>query len=335
MSDERENDNMADKAQNDLMLQTITNIEAQLKVLRSCLSAPAGQLTSEKAPAGKSANKSDGNPEAKRNGKRRFVTAESLPANQLGPIPDYTATDWPMAAPEQMIVRSDSEEAKRFRAMQIIALLGMALQGKTVLDCGCGDGFVANELGNQTKSVGYDIAVSPIWDRLTTPNVSYSTDKSVIEKNKYDVIILYDVIDHLEREDPITFLEWLASLLAPNGQIFVRAHPWTSRTGGHLYEQTNKAFLHLALTPDELVKEGLKLPYNLKLIRPMASYELMFRGANLTIEARKATTEPVEQFFSDSILDRIIKTTWKGAMADKESYLKIMANSFIDYRLSR
>ncbi len=265
--------------------------------------------------------------------KPKIQTAESLPADQLGSTPDPALPDWPEAVMPHMIVTHKGAVEKQFRALQIARLLGN-FDNQTVLDVGCDEGYITKEIGHNAKKViGYDLKSSDIWPKLASDNVLFTDDKVAVEAERYDTILLYDVLDHLVGVEPIKFMTWLNSLLAPGGKIFVRTHPWTAKHGGHLYEHGfNKAFLHLALTPDELVQLGIDLPASLKFNRPMATYEHIFIGSGLKIAERKGHTEPVDSFFSGSILDRIIKVTWKGAI-DPAAALKIMANSFVDYTL--
>lgn len=242
--------------------------------------------------------------------------------------------EWPQAVMSHMIVTNKGVDEKRFRALQIVRLLGQ-FDGQTVLDVGCNDGYIARELGNQAKKVvGYDLRHAPTWDKLSNGVVSFTTERNEVEANRYDTIVVYDVLDHLEGEDPIKFMEWLNSLLVFGGRIFVRTHPWTSKHGGHLYENgQNKAFLHLAMTADELIQAGIDLPPAVKLSRPMAAYQQIFESAGLKVSKRKGHVESVDPFFSAGILERIIKVTWKGDI-DPADALKIMGNSFIDYDLT-
>ncbi len=262
----------------------------------------------------------------------RLHIADSLPANRLGPLPDHTNPAWPMAVQPQAIVVSDSE--KQFRALQVARLLRTNLTNLTVLDAGCGDGYIASELANQAQTVvGYDLRPDPNWDKLSNAVVSYTTNRVVVETHKYDLIVLYDVLDHLEAEDPVKFMTWLNSLLAPTGRAFVRTHPWTSRHGGHQYEYgCNKAYVHLALTPDELAKAGITLMPSLRINRPMAVYEQIFKEANFRVTERWTHVDQVEPFFIGEALNRIQQVTWRGNIT-AEGALKILTNQFIDYEL--
>ena len=66
----------------------------------------------------------------------------------------------------------------------------------------------------------------------------------------------------------------------------------------------------------------------------MAAYELWFKDAGLSISEKKTKAMQVEHFFSDSIIDRINKINWGGKL-DNDTIRKIMANHFIDYKLSK
>ncbi len=232
-----------------------------------------------------------------------------------------------------MIVTHKGPAEKQFRALQIARLLGN-FDDQTVLDVGCDEGYIAREIGHHAKKVvGYDIRENTNWQKLSNGVVSFTTDRSLVDAHQYDTIVLYDVLDHLQGEEPVKFMSWLNSMLAPDGKIFVRTHPWTAKHGGHLYEHGhNKAFLHLAFTPDELIQMGAEVPSVLKFNRPRATYGHIFREAGLKVADSKGHSEPVDSFFSGDLLNRIIKVTWKGAI-DPAGALKIMANSFIDYTL--
>jgi 2-polyprenyl-3-methyl-5-hydroxy-6-metoxy-1,4-benzoquinol methylase len=325
-----------DKATGELLLQALERVEAALQTIKAIVNdalknASSTSTTSLPTP---SSHRVAG----VTNRKSKIQVAESLPAAQLGPIPNVHSEAWPESIPAHMNVANRGDLEKQFRAVQIVSLMQLNLNGKKVLDLGCGEGHVAKEIGNQAKkAVGMDIHSHNSWDRLTSRLVSYTDDrKQAQEWGPYDAIILYDVLDHLEGQDPVGFMTWVASLLADDeSQIFIRTHPWTSKHGSHLYETgLNKAYAHLALTPDELAQMGVDVKPNLRIIRPMAAYEHTFKEAKLKTTDRKGHNEPVDPFFTGDILDRIVKVTWRGQI-DLEAALKVMSNQFIDYVLVR
>jgi len=282
------------------------------------------------------------------NAKLPNLSAFSVSSAQLGPIPDYTSAEWPEAIDEAMIIDKNSKAEQKYRALQIINHIKETVRNKKILDFGCGNGYVAAEAAFTARLVvGYDVRKDPMWDnhgylpdiassgRLTNQpyTLDLTTDINKLKEHApFDLIILYDVLDHVVASTPLEVIKTVRSLLADDGCIFIRTHPWTSRTGGHIYEQYNKAYLHLALTPDEMVKVGIDVDANSKIVRPIAAYELWFKEAGLTVTDRKAKTNMVEPFFDGSLLDRIIKINW-GNKIDRDTARKIMSNHLIDYKL--
>lgn len=304
--------------------QAISVIDQSLKSLKSVTNPQSGDQTQ----SGTSAKQSKQSPN-----KAKFAVSSSLPASELGPVPDINDDNWPVAIQDHLIVASDADDAeKQFRALQVVGVLGLSFKDTTTLDFGCGEGHVAKEIATQaTKVVGFDIKSNDGWKSKSGNNLILTTDNSELEKNApYDRVILYDVLDHLEGDNPLEVLNKLVPLMAPGAKMFCRCHPWTSRHGSHLYEKINKAYVHLALTPDELVQAGFVADYNLKLIKPMAAYNNWFDLAGLRVEERKVTQDPVPEFFNDAILERIIKVTWMGRI-EPDQALKIMSNQFCDY----
>lgn len=309
------------------VLNSLMVIEAELQNIRNALDVLSKQnesTASSVKPGRKAANKNS----------RLFST--SLPASELGPIPKIDTT-WPAAIDQKMIVAAESESDKQFRALQVANLIKIPIKGKVILDIGCGESHNASEMANTAlKVVGYDVKKHHRWDTMDKKNLVLLTDKnSVIDHGPYDLIILYDVLDHIVNEDPSDLCKWACSLLSKDGTIFVRTHPWTSRTGGHHYDSVNKAFLHLALTPDEAVQIGVDIKEpNLRVVRPMAAYEQWFKEAGLNVLEKRTKTSEIEPFFDDSIISRIIKINWSGGI-DNNTARKILSTHFIDYTLKK
>ena len=249
-------------------------------------------------------------------------------------MPNFKSKEWPEAIDKDMIINDDDLSEQKFRALQIVNHIPVSVQGLKVLDFGCGNGLTASEYASLADlAVGYDVKANNIWDECNDDKLILTTDyDEVIKNGSYDLIVMFDVLDHIVGEDPSTIVRMAASLLSDTGTIFVRTHPWSSRTGGHIYNQHNKAFLHLALTPNEMAKYDIDIEPNLKLVRPMAVYESWFSKNNLKIVSKKAKSTPIDPFFNDEIMDRIIKINW-GGKVDVDTAKKIMSNHFIDYQL--
>ena len=262
-------------------------------------------------------------------------TAKSLSVDQLGPLPNIADPLWPLAVPDESIVGSSDIKTK-VRATLAEGTIGPCPVGLTVLDYGSHDGSIARQLGKSAKKCyAYDIDKN--CQIYNTPDSKYEAinhfdNFSKANVGQIDLIVLFDVLDHLVGIGAIELLSQLKSLLSPNGRIFLRCHPWTARTGGHLYTQRNKAFLHLALTPEELLAQGLTCSPNIKVNKPLATYEHMISMAELHIERKRVHTLPVEPYFSGPLLSRIIKSTWAGNISEDKA-LKIMSINYIDWVL--
>lgn len=262
------------------------------------------------------------------------LSGEKLSTVDLSTIGDLLSS-WPKAVEDSLIIDQNNQESLKYRAVQVMSVLPMNIKGLNVLDMGCGSGHTAIEMACQAKSVtAYDInnPASDIKEKIPS-NLSFADSlKDVETKGKFDLIVLYDVVDHT-KGDPLELINKCKDLLKEDGVIFLRAHPWVSNTGGHLYETHNYAYLHLYLTPNEMSKLGYKLPYNIKVTRPMAVYEDWFKKANLKILSRKIKAQPIKDILKDEqILKRIIQVTWAGKMDEKQA-VKILMNDTIDYVL--
>jgi len=313
-----------------VFLRAIQQIEAGTNVLKELFKQEFSQQTA--------AGDAKAKPPAKR--KPKIATAESLPEQELGPAPDFLVEEWPEAVPSHLIVSEDAPEPeKRFRAIQILSMLDRDLSGMRCLDLGCGSGHIAIEMGNKTDTVvAYDVIGKKSWDTFpllpANHSVHFTTSKEGWSEQQFDFILCYDVLDHLLGEDPIEFLTWARNLLSPRGVMMMRVHPWTSRHGSHSYEIVNKAYVHLALTPQELQSNGITVDSSLRLVRPLAAYEAITKQAGLKITHKQAITMEVEDFFGDELLDRINKINWRGNITT-EVAKKIMTTQFIDYTLQR
>lgn len=80
----------------------------------------------------------------------------------------------------------------------------------TICEIGCGAGGILNALSRSlpdARLFGFDIApdVVPFWDRFKTPQIQFVLgDFLEINTRSYDVILLLDLIEHLQ--DPFQFL---------------------------------------------------------------------------------------------------------------------------------
>lgn len=246
------------------------------------------------------------------------------------------SNEWPEAVMDFQIIDENSEEEKLDRAEGIVdILIDESLENKKFLDFGCGEGHAVVYASKYTKTChGYDIVKSGNLSWENDNNFLLTTKFEKIENNKYDMILIYDVLDH--SENPIEILSTAKSLLSETGKIYLRCHPWSGRHASHLYRKINKAFIHLVFSDEELKEMGYEVQgKNQKIIYPIANYKEIIGLSGL-----KITKEPdidlqdVEDFFKNNTLvsDRIKKSIPIKDMKFPEFQ---MSQCFIDYVLTK
>jgi 2-polyprenyl-3-methyl-5-hydroxy-6-metoxy-1,4-benzoquinol methylase len=279
--------------------------------------------------------------------KSKKNVASSLPANFLSPTPDHKDENWPQAMHPHLILTDKGDVEKQFRALQIANLIrqfGIDIEDQRILDVGCGEGHITAQLAIWAKDViGYDISSSFNWDNRQIADffgtVNFSSNPAFVEnQDSFDVVILFDVLDHIIRMEPTSLLQWCADRLSEDGKIFIRFHPWSSRHGGHIYDKLNKAFAHLVYTSDELAKLGIIITEpgaktNQKIIKPLATYEKWIKNSGLVSVNRKLNVTKIEPYV-EKLLPRINEVSWAGR-GDLEKILKIIKIDSVDYILAK
>jgi hypothetical protein len=230
--------------------------------------------------------------------------------------------EWPLAVPERLLCRSEADKIERAKRI-LDYFVDFDLTGKKFLDFGCGEGHVVAEAKKNAEfAIGYDHKSHVIWrDRSVTDDFT-----RIVTEGPYDVILLYDVIDHAEH--PEELIKQVRSLCHLQTKVYCRCHPWCSRHGGHHYDSINKAFLHLVLTPDELQQLGIQSSVQ-QLIHPMVSYGKWFKNS-FSFRPPLISREPVEDFFKRPILKERIARHWKKAdWSDSQ-----LSQSYVDFVLT-
>lgn len=246
---------------------------------------------------------------------------------------------WPEAVMSFQICNQNSEQDKMDRAEGVIdILIDDSLKNKKFLDFGCGEGHMAKYASSQETlvSVGYDAQVPQntqfIWQKKQDNFLLTSNLEVVKSEGPYDVILIYDVLDH--SINPTQVLKEAKSLLSKDGKIYLRCHPWCGRHGGHLYNQVNKAFVHLVFTKDELNQMGYKTEDVNMVYFPIATYHKYITDAGFEKTDPEIDSQDVEDFFykNEIIKQRILSlfgiSEWK-----KEKPEFQMGQCFLDFVL--
>jgi 2-polyprenyl-3-methyl-5-hydroxy-6-metoxy-1,4-benzoquinol methylase len=232
--------------------------------------------------------------------------------------------EWPEAVPEFLICE-DNDEDKFERAEGIMDYVGVNFLDKKVLDFGCGEGHVALKVAESAKFVvGFDI-VAPI--KSSNEKCLLTNDfEQVLKNGPYDVVILYDVLDH--SENPVELLKKLQDVCDKDSMVFVRCHSWTSRHGGHLYRQLNKAYVHLFFTKEELERIGVKTEFVQEYYYPLLTQKKWFEDSSFSTASEDIVKTFVESFFRKKELHDILSLNYENQFPEWQ-----MSQSFNDYVL--
>lgn len=225
------------------------------------------------------------------------LAIQSLPSPELEALKKALWSDkWPEAVNANLICDISSDFDKIERARGIFELMiQQDIKKKKFLDYGCGEGHVSKIALEYSPalSAGYDIKKQ--WTNAAGCLMTDSID--LLQQNKpYDVIMIYDVIDHIEKEHPIDLLARVKSLLADDGRIYIRCHPVTSKHATHSYLTLNKAYIHLVFTPQELADITTDVVPNFGVVDP-ETYVKWFESVGLKVVNRRNTNDKIEPFF--------------------------------------
>lgn len=248
-------------------------------------------------------------------------------------IDDLLAIDcWPEAVPQFLVAKDASTDDQINRANAVLdMMLDRQISDLDFLDFGCGDGWIAQQATKRgvKSSFAYDIKASSNWGNLH--GVNFTTDFQSLLNNKYDVIMLYDVLDHCH--NPIDVMSQVKLLLKSNGSVFVRCHPWVSRHATHLYKQgINKSYLHLFLKHDE-IKDLINQEPNFTRVEknPIDAYRYWFEAFD--IKRERFVKEPVSDFFHVQSFKELLANEQQIAVNEIDEFLKKMEIQFVDYKL--
>lgn len=259
------------------------------------------------------------------------ATPEPVPAQVKSPIMAMIESpDWPEAVLPSLICDPNNEADKIERAGGIVeTYLSQEIKeaGVRFLDFGCGEGHVVREASKHAYvAVGYDL----IAKEDTYPLITADFDK-VKESGPYDVILLYDVLDHAT--DPVDVLRKVKEVASPKAKIFVRCHPWCSIHGGHLYKKLNKAYAHLFLTNEEIQLFG-ELPKQ-RVVFPMFTYKGWIQDSGLVMIGEPIVDRVnLDAIFSKPLLTERIFQQKFTELGYKEFPKFQLEQTFLDYKLS-
>jgi 2-polyprenyl-6-hydroxyphenyl methylase/3-demethylubiquinone-9 3-methyltransferase len=113
----------------------------------------------------------------------------------------------------------------RFRVGLLREWLGGDFAGRTVVDLGCGGGFVALPLARAgAKVVGVDLAARALRSARRELPAGWApivgdAERPPVRDGAADLVVLADVVEHVDRPDAVVAAA--AALVRPGGHLFV------------------------------------------------------------------------------------------------------------------
>lgn len=242
----------------------------------------------------------------------------------------FNSDEWPVAVPQELICGEDQNRINQRSECIFDLLITEPIRGKKFLDYGCGQGHTTLKAVERDASVviGYDVDLT----KCVSKDKKFTDSFDVVRSNgPYDIILVHDVLDHIRGIDPIQALVQIRSVLANQGKVYINNHPWSSRHGGHLYTQKNKAFAHLIFDDVELTRiDGLQAEYNIKVVTPLDTYRYWIKEAGLDIVSESPIKNNVEDFFlKPSLVNQRLSYHFK----EPETMATHLSISFVEYVL--
>jgi SAM-dependent methyltransferase len=143
---------------------------------------------------------------------------------------------------------------------------GLSLDGRRVLDLGCGDGIISLGLASRTSVdsvVGLDLEpvdLDFLADKaakhgvaIDQPRLTFGVTQNTrlaLEDQSVDSVITWSVFEHVS--DVPSLLAEIRRVLVPGGLLFIQIWPlFYSEHGSHLWEWFDEPFPHLRLDDEE------------------------------------------------------------------------------------
>lgn len=197
-------------------------------------------------------------------------------------------------------------ETARSRLVRLNKL--MPLEGKQVLEVGCGMGYVSKVLATEYNCsvIGVDIIERDEWTLLQSdlPNLEYRvldlSDENPFDIESFDLIVSFVAWEHIIH--PFSMLKECCKILKSSDALYINANLYRAPNASHRYREIFFPFPHL-LFEEEVFSEYYmkhmgtsdKPSYLNKLT--YAQYKEYFKILNLRIEYENFAKIPLDKDF--------------------------------------
>lgn len=149
------------------------------------------------------------------------------------------------------------------------------LPGKSVLDIGCGDGFLLNSLNKpEAKLLGVDVSERPVlFAKAFSTRAEFRVQDIFDMEGSFDIVVLTEVMEHIPDDLIQRFMNQAKRLVAPGGHLVITV-PTT------VVPLNNKHYRHYdeeLLDRDYGSSDGWKIVAEKRLYRQTACLEKALR----------------------------------------------------------
>ena len=251
------------------------------------------------------------------------IKTVELPKIKIAELPKVEIVESPKVKIESLVNINDEQwpvvhiDASVETIASHLSLIGLGKQVRgSILNCQNFSDESFNKLSERLNAATYYVKSKKIL-----------CNNSGVESNSYDLIIVYDIIDHINNQYEL--LSNLSNMLSENGMIYVRVCPWT---GANVFppQYGHKAWAHLILSYDEMLSFG-DIPTRSTNV-DQTVYDNLFKQLGLSIIVK----QPIQRQVPDYIMqyaDRIISNNWPNTAITPPEVRKVLSTQFIDYVL--
>jgi SAM-dependent methyltransferase len=190
------------------------------------------------------------------------------------------------------------------------------LAGKTVLELGCGHGWLTASLPTNTgvaRAIGVDIRRFSTWDEQNDPRVTMIVadlaDQEVLARESVDVVISRVTFEHVTR--PLQMIGALYNILKFGGKMWVHMNLHRARNASHCYREVFFPWPHLLFEDD--VCEAFYQKHHPDKVRrfiwvnrmTVAHYLLAFCEAGFDMSSLSRRTTPIDIDFYLRFIDKL------------------------------
>lgn len=146
------------------------------------------------------------------------------------------------------------------RVMDAVKRNQIQILGKSIVDFGCNDGALSFEYLQKgaVRVIGVDIdeqAIRRAQSRYCDERLVFvqnSVDSIPLSDNSCDIVISYDVVEHISQ--PRSILKELYRILVPNGKVLIGTWGWYHPFAPHLWSVMPVPWAHVLFSERTLLK---------------------------------------------------------------------------------